>query len=143
SISCRKQAGEAKSSVSSSAIAPSPAGSAGRKAGFKPGQKIVDMLQPDGKPKQAVADAGPGARLRSHVDMRHRRRMGDEALHPAERFGKRDDLDGPHEALHSLHAAGKLEAHHGAEALLLAPGERMVRMVGKAGIVHAGDGGMG
>ena len=113
--------------------------SAGRKAGIEPGDEVVDMLQPDGKPEQPVGNARLGAALRPHVHMGHGGGMGDEAFDAAEGFGEREDAHGLEEALDGRHAAGKLEAHHRPETLLLPAGERMVGMGGKAGVMHMGD----
>ena len=77
------------------------------------------MFEPDGKPQQPIADAGPRAALRPHVHMGHRRGMGDEAFDTAERFSEREAAHRPHEPPHCRHAARKLETHHGTEAALL------------------------
>ncbi len=111
--------------------------SANRKPGFQSGDKVVDMLQPDGEAQQSVADAGFGTGFRTHVDMGHRRRMRDEAFDAAEGFSERENAHPPHEAAHGRHAAGKFEAHHRAETLLLPGGERMVRVIHEAGVMHA------
>ncbi len=74
--------------------------------------------------------------------MSHAGGVGDEAFDAAKALGEAEPAQGTQDV---LDAGGilQLEAHHGAEALLLSLGEVVLGMAGQAGVVHLGHGRVG
>jgi len=97
------------------------------------------MLDADGDAQQARADAGAHPLLGAQGGVAHRRRMGDEAFDAAERFRERDAGQAVDESADGRLAAAKLERKHRAEPILLALGNIVPRMRGKAGVMNALD----
>ena len=90
--------------------------------------QILGCFDADREPQQRVGDAGDAPRLRIHRRVSHARRMRDQALDAAERFGEREALQPVEERAHVGNAAVQLEAQHGAEAGLLAACQLVLRM---------------
>ncbi|MCW0450367.1 hypothetical protein NB706_003201 [Xanthomonas sacchari] len=68
--------------------------------------------------------------------MGHGRRMRDQALHAAQRFGQGEVAQAVDEGAHLGLTAGQFETDHRAEAALLPCRHRVARMRGQAGVVH-------
>src|SRR5262249_40415817 len=54
-------------------------GGGGREPAREVGHEVVEVLEPDGEPDRAGADAGPGELLVRELAVRRRRRVDDEA----------------------------------------------------------------
>ena len=74
--------------------------------------------------------------------MGHRGRVRDQAFHPTQRFGQGEVLQAFDEGAHFRFTALQLDAEHRAEPVLLARGQRMPRMRGKARVMQRAHGRM-
>src|SRR3989442_5801332 len=98
------------------------------------GDQVLDVLDPDGKPHQAVGEAHLALEIGRHAGVRHRRRVADETLDAAQRLGEREDLRVLHEVPRPAHVA-QFYAQHPAEPRHLPAGEVVLRVRRQARIV--------
>jgi len=106
-----------------------------RQAALQVSDQVGLGLEPDRQAEQAVRNAGCTSRLRPHPGVCHCRRMRNQALDAAERFGKGEHADRVDEPAHGFDSTLQLEAQHGPKSVLLARGESMAGVSLEAGIV--------
>ena len=99
------------------------------------GEKIRLVLQADREPDQSVCNADRMPGLSGHARMRHRGRVGDQALNATEGLGQREHFERLHEPAHGIDTPYKLKAQHGAKAALLGFGDPMSAMGLQARVV--------
>ena len=98
------------------------------------GNQILDVFDPDGDPHQTGRDAEALTRLLGYRTVRHRDRMRDQRLHPAERLRQRAE---PHaiEKLLRVVEGPELERNHRSESIHLLSGERVLGVTGQTGVI--------
>ena len=100
--------------------------------------QILDVLDADRDADEVVGDADPLPLFRGNRRMRHRRWMADQRFDAAKALRERHQLHGVQQRPRLLERA-ETERDDAAEAAHLPPGELVVRMIGKPGIVHLRD----
>src|SRR5256885_2182524 len=95
-------------------------------------EQVVHVLDADGEPHQAIADAKARTHVLGQRRVGHDRRMLDQALHPAQAFGEGKELAALEEAARCAKATLDQRRHHAAIAVVhLLRREQMLRMAGK------------
>ena len=100
--------------------------------------KVLRVLDPDGKPKEHRGDAEALPRGGLHFRVSLHGGEGDQRLHAAQAFSKGDELRASQESLHQgrvLH----LEGDHGAEPPALPRRQLMARVAGEPRVVDLAD----
>ena len=105
--------------------------------------QILHVLESDRQAQQAVTDPGRASCRGRHRRVAHRRRVADQALDAAERFGEREVTERLADLGETRGFGVQLEPEHRAEAALLTPRECVAGMVGEPGVVDAAHGRVG
>ena len=100
--------------------------------------KILDILDADGDADQIVGDANRLPPLGRNRRVGHRRGMADQCFHAAEAFGQRHEANTFEQGAGAIERS-ELDRDQASETAHLTSGQRVLRMRGQAGIVHAGD----
>src|SRR6185312_12630434 len=103
------------------------------------GAQVLERLDSHRQSDEPIDQPCPAACLGVHAGVRHRRRMGNEALDTAEGLGERETLETGCKRTHRLRATGELESDDATEAALLAPRELVSRVRGEPRVVDTLD----
>src|SRR5690606_31967368 len=96
-------------------------------------QQIIDVLDADGQPDEAVADPHAVPHFLRHGGVRHDRGVSDQRLHAAEGLRQREDARALHYLLCAFQRA-QLDADHAREPPHLTLRQGVLRVLRQAGI---------